>query len=71
MVWEIKSPKTVRDFSKVFKSMGSSFADEREAIFPQGSRFRIKPGTKPTLRKRADGRKYTHIQVEEITMKKR
>jgi hypothetical protein len=71
MVWEIKKPSTVRDFSGVFEKMRSSSKDEREAIFPGGSRFRIKAGTKPSMRRRADGRQYTHVQVEEITTKKR
>ena len=71
VVWEIKRPSTARNFSKIFKAMKTSGHDESEAIFQQGSRFRIKRGTKPEVRTRADGRKYTHMQVEEITPKKR
>ncbi|MDR2513152.1 MAG: hypothetical protein LBD01_05105 [Puniceicoccales bacterium] len=66
MVWEVRRPRTARDFTEIFKSVNAPYVEEREALFPRGARLRIKPGTKPEVRTRPDGRRYTHIIVEEL-----
>ncbi len=39
MVWEIQEPKTGRDVSAIFRRIGAKYPEQREVIFPKGSRF--------------------------------
>ena len=39
MVWEIQRPKTGRDVSLIFEKVGAKYPQQREVIFPLGSRF--------------------------------
>jgi hypothetical protein len=39
MVWEIQKPKTGRDVSEIFRRIGAKYPEQREVIFPKGSRF--------------------------------
>jgi hypothetical protein len=41
MVWEIQKPKTGRDVSEIFRSIGAKYPEQREVIFPKGSRFAL------------------------------
>jgi hypothetical protein len=66
VIWEITSPKTARDLSGIFRAVESEFHTENEGIFPGGSRLRLKPGTMPERRERADGRTFLFMQVEEV-----
>ena len=39
MVSEIQRPKTGRDVSLIFEKVGAKYPQQREVIFPLGSRF--------------------------------
>jgi hypothetical protein len=41
MVWEIQKPKTGRDVSPIFSKIGAKYPQQREVIFPLGSRFAL------------------------------
>jgi hypothetical protein len=41
MVWEIQKPKTGRDVSEIFRTIGAKYPEQREVIFPKGSRFAL------------------------------
>jgi hypothetical protein len=41
MVWEIQKPKTGRDVSLIFQKVGAKYPQQREVIFPKGSRLAL------------------------------
>ena len=67
MIWEIRSPKTARDFEEILKVAGAKYPDEREAIFPEGARLRqVGPPRKRNIIRNGQKIRYLHYVFEEM-----
>ena len=39
VIWEIRAPRTARDFAPIFDAIGAKYPEQREVVFPRHSRF--------------------------------
>ena len=39
LIWEIRGPRTARDFAPIFDAIGAKYPEQREVVFPRHSRF--------------------------------
>jgi hypothetical protein len=38
-IWEIRDPRKARNLEPIFAAIGAKYPEQREVIFPRGSRF--------------------------------
>ena len=64
--WEIRRPSSARDLAPVFRAIGAKYPEQREVVFPRGTRFcLLKPPGWVTLRRGGQRLKVRHYVLQE------
>jgi hypothetical protein len=65
-LWEIRRPSSARDLAPVFRAIGAKYPEQREVVFPRGTRFcLLKPPGWVTLRRDGQRLKVRHYVLQE------
>ena len=66
-LWEIRCPKSARDLEPIFRAIGAKYPEQRELIFPRGTRLALcgNPGWK-AVRRNGQTLKVRHYVLEEV-----